>query len=241
MFILAISICVRNYLQLGLLDKKVFICSDSQAALKALHSYKFESKLVLECWHLLQDMSGSNTFTLVWVPGHSDIAGNEHADSLARFGSDSNVVAPVPCVPLSKGWAKMQIRTWISKSHNLLWNSIPSCRQTKLLIKKPLSAIEAAKIRCLKRANLRTLVGVLTGHFNFNKHLQHMGLAISSLCERCLEDEDTAYHLVCLCPSLARRRFNILGSSVLNEQQYSKLGIKDIQKFISGLELDFQS
>jgi hypothetical protein len=231
---------VKNCIQIGLQDKQVFICSDSQAALKALHSYKFESKLVLECWNLLHEFSNSNIVTLVWVPGHSDIRGNEYADSLARLGSDSNVVAPVPCVPLSKGWAKLTIRNWVSFSHTSLWKLIPSCRQTKLLIKEPLSAIEAAKIRCLKRDKLRTLVGVLTGHFYFNKHLQTMGLATSSLCNRCLEDEDTAYHLVCLCPSLARRRFQILGNSVLNEHEYSKLKIKDVLKFISGLELDLQ-
>jgi ribonuclease HI len=238
--ILAISVCLSDCLQIGLKDKRVFICSDSQAALKALNSYKFESKLVVECWHLLQAFSAINAVTLVWVPGHSDILGNENADSLARIGSDVDAIAPVPCVPLSKGWAKMTIKSWANTEHNLLWNKLLTCRQTKLLIKKPLSKIEAAKIRCLKREKLRTLVGVLTGHFNFNKHLLTMGLATSSLCSRCLEDEDTAYHLVCLCPSLARRRFKILGNSVLNELEYSKLGIKDIQKFISGLDLDFQ-
>ena len=218
--------------------KRIFVCSDSQAALRALNSKKFESKLVIECWHLLQKISSFNVVTLVWVPDHSDILGNEKADGLARIGSDVEAIAPVPCVPLSKGWAKIEIRLWVQNKHSSLWKTLQTCRQTKLLIKEPLSAIEAAKIRCLKRENLRTLVGVLTGHFNFNKHLQNMGLAISSLCSRCLEDEDTAYHLVCLCPSLARRRFKILGNFVLSEQEFSKFGIKDIQKFISGLQLD---
>ena len=118
-----------------------------------------------------------------------DILGNERADGLARIGSDSDVIAPVPCVPLSKGWANTTIRSWVKTKHSLLWNMLSACRQTKLLIKEPLSSIEAAKIRCLKRKNLRTLVGVLTGHVNFNKHLQTMRRATN------------------LCPSLAQRRF----------------------------------
>ena len=199
-------------------ESEIFICSDSQAALQALNSYKFNSKVVLECWYILQDLSAINAVTLVWVPGHSDISGNENADSLARAWSDVEVVGPGPCVPLSKSWAKLINRSWAVTKHSQLRNSLTTCRQTKLLIKEPLSSIEASKLRCIKRENLRTLVGVLTGHFNFNKHLHTMGLKPNSLCDSCLEDEDTAYHLICLCPSLAHRRFKILGNFVLNER-----------------------
>jgi ribonuclease HI len=68
----------------------ICICSDSKAALLALSSYTISSKLLHQCWLLLQDLSNNNRVRLFWVPGHCDIKGNEEADRLARMGSDFN-------------------------------------------------------------------------------------------------------------------------------------------------------
>ena len=65
-----------------------------------------------------------------------------------------------------------------------------------------------------------------------------MGLIGHTFCNRCEEDEDTAYHLICLCPRLANRRRQILGEFVLSLKQYEKLGIMKINEFISNISLD---
>ena len=71
----AIRICV-----LYLCDEvnaSIAICSDSQAALKALAAAKTTSQLVLETMKALTELSIHNCVRLLWVPGHSDIVGNE--------------------------------------------------------------------------------------------------------------------------------------------------------------------
>ncbi len=83
----AISVCTEHWLTEDYHGKTIDICSDSQAALNAISSVQFNSKLVLECRKLLMRLAEKNSVSLIWVPGHTDVQGNEFADELARNGS----------------------------------------------------------------------------------------------------------------------------------------------------------
>jgi ribonuclease HI len=193
--ILAVSECAHFCLRERFLNKRIFICSDSKAALLALSSFQFSSKLTLECRELIQKLADDNSVTLVWVPGHSDVTGNEYADALAREGSSKNPIASIPVIPLPKSWFKSNLIKWCTIAHSKLWNESQTCKQTKLRISKPLSESETKRLRSLNKSDLRSLVGVLTGHFYFNKHLNKMKLSPTSICVRCGEYEDTAFHM----------------------------------------------
>jgi len=65
-------------------EASIAICSDSQAALMALRSSKVTSSLVAETMRALEELSMFNSVRLLWIPGHSDIPGNETADQLAK-------------------------------------------------------------------------------------------------------------------------------------------------------------
>ena len=52
-------------------NASIAICSDSQAALKALAAAKSTSQLVLETMKALTELSIHNCVRLLWVPGHS--------------------------------------------------------------------------------------------------------------------------------------------------------------------------
>ena len=238
--VFAINKCAEHCLQMNFRLSGISICSDSQAALKSLMSCKIDSALVLECKRKLEKLASANSVTLIWVPGHSDIFGNEMADELAREGSAMEPIGPTPAIPLSKNRFKAAIREWADKAHKIYWQSLESCKQTKILIKEPLSKSNATRVLSLRKDTLRKLVGVVTGHFYFNKHLYNMGLKNTSLCERCQSDEYTAYHLICLCPRLAQRRHRILGHFVLSEEQCNRLKIWKINEFISAISLDKQ-
>jgi hypothetical protein len=65
-----------------------------------------------------------------------------------------------------------------------------------------------------------------------------MGIAATTLCPRCEEDEDTAFHAICSCASLASRRNRILGGYVLDEEEAKKLKVEDILRFATGIDFD---
>ena len=71
----------------GVQNERIRICTDSQAAIMALSSHKVTSRLVWECIKTLNELAEHNKITLMWVPGHCGVEGNEKADELAKQGS----------------------------------------------------------------------------------------------------------------------------------------------------------
>jgi hypothetical protein len=59
----------------------------------------------------------------------------------------------------------------------------PSARRTKDLLK-------------LNRDQLRWVVALLTGHCHLNRHLFKMGLTDNPTCERSLEEDESAIHIL---------------------------------------------
>jgi ribonuclease HI len=76
----------------------VSICSDSQAALKAVR----KSPLVHQCHRALNDISARHVVRLYRVPGHAGVQGNEIADGLVRVGSGWGFLGPEPGLGVSR-------------------------------------------------------------------------------------------------------------------------------------------
>jgi ribonuclease HI len=77
-------------------EKYVTICSDSQAALKALQAAKTTSSLVRQCQQALNGISTQCAVGLYRVTVHAGVRGNEIADKLARSGSFQRFVGSEP-------------------------------------------------------------------------------------------------------------------------------------------------
>ncbi|KAJ8934878.1 hypothetical protein NQ314_013154 [Rhamnusium bicolor] len=60
-----------------------------QVVIKALCYYRCNCKTVWNCQKARNHLSKNNKVTLVWIPGYSDMKGNEIADFLAREGARS--------------------------------------------------------------------------------------------------------------------------------------------------------
>ena len=75
-------------------EASIAICSDGQAALMALRSSKVTSSLVAETIKAQKELSMFNSVHLLWIPGHSDIAGNETADHSAKQAASQDLVGP---------------------------------------------------------------------------------------------------------------------------------------------------
>jgi ribonuclease HI len=76
----AILACVHEIETQDRPEKYINICSDNQAALKALQAAKTASPLVRQCHQALNDISTRRAVRLYWVLGHAGVTGKEIAD-----------------------------------------------------------------------------------------------------------------------------------------------------------------
>ena len=197
----------------------------AQAALKALAAVKTKSSLVQECKQALCELGSTNWVKLLWVPGHSNIEGNEQADALAREGSQQLLVGPEPALAYPKASASRSIEDWSHSQFVDFWISHPGLRQAKVLISGPLPK-RAEEILRLSRKHMRVVVSFLTGHGPFRKHLHTIGVVNNPDCRFCEEVEETSIHLLTSCPGLMnlRHRHFGIGFPVPEEIRNAPLG-----------------
>jgi hypothetical protein len=117
---------------------------------------------------------------------------------------------------------KLYIPLSVSEAKGLIQG--PSARRTKDLLK-------------LNRDQLRWVVGLLTGHSHLKGHLFKLGLANDPICERCLEDDESATHMVCDCEAVAHIRFRHLTQFFMEPSDYYDAPIDKISHFIRGVGL----
>ena len=114
--IYALELWTRYCLQREDLNgRKVFILSDSQAALRAISSTSFSSRLVFSCYALLRDLATRCDLSLEWVPGHCGISGNIRIDSLAKVGAGLPFVGSEPFCGLGSSNLKVRFLDWLNK------------------------------------------------------------------------------------------------------------------------------
>lgn len=208
----------------------VTICSDSQAALKALNSRIVHSRVVWECIEMLNSLAETRFVQLIWVPGHSNIEGNEKADELARLGSNSPFVGPLPIVPVPLSGLYSEIQAKETEAVEYSWASAPGCETTKKLLPKPKLAITDQLIR-LKKTDLSLLVSLLTGHNKLNAHLHKIGVKSEPDCDKCGHTNETSIHFLCECPKYWRLRAKIFGNAFCNTATIASACAKDVLRF----------
>jgi hypothetical protein len=133
----AILLCAYENIRRAYKNKRILIFSDSQAALQALSGPKVISKLVEKFQEALTALATLNEVTLIWVPGHYGILGNEMADRLARQASAMPLLGLEPALGIPKCLAREAIKSWTEYQHSSNWKIVPGCRHGKLFIGRP--------------------------------------------------------------------------------------------------------
>lgn len=229
--IFAISACADLISDMGNPNRIISICSDSQAALKALMSIKTNSKLVYECKRKLQKLALNHTIKLIWVPGHTGIPGNERADELARKGTSTYFTGPEPVLGLSLCHLKTEIEGWAKSQHTKEWRQKNNCRQTKKFVDQPRKSW-SKRFLSMKRSKLKLIIPVLTGHCRLNLHLFRLGVCQSPLCQNCSLEEETVEHFLCICPSFNSKRLKIFGDRQINPSDLKDIDLRKLLSFV---------
>ena len=104
--------------------KGTSICSDSQAAQKALQAVRTTSPLVHQCQKASNDISARHVVGFYWVLGHAGIRGNEIADELARGGSALGFLGPEPVLGVSRQDIRKMLNRWLINQHWASWGDL---------------------------------------------------------------------------------------------------------------------
>lgn len=225
----AISVAACEILKQSDGSRPIRILTDSQAAIRAIGAWKFTSRLVNDCRIWLGKLAERRPVILMWIPGHSNFDGNERADALARQGSSLNFLGPEPVLNISQATRKIEIMNRLRETQIEIWNNLETCRQAREMFTGP--SLKAGQFFISNARNkVRTLTNVLTGHC-LNRHLFRLKVVSTPTCRGCGEQDETAKHFLCECPSLAKTRKKYLGQYFLNTRDIQQSALGDIASF----------
>lgn len=182
-------------------DRMKLIVSDSASAITAICSDTNKHPFIQAAQNLLANTK--KQATLMWVPSHCGILGNEHADRLAAMGRQEALLTPKVPGDDVKSWVKTMIKSaWALKwdrdrslflrrikADTALWTDIPNWREQKVL------------------SRLRT------GHSRLSYNMSGSG-SFRKTCDIC-KVHNTTEHIISCCPKydLLRRQHDITSTS----------------------------
>ena len=170
---------------------------------------------VEDCRKELQRKATQVNIRLIWVPGHSQIEGNEKVDELARKGSASTD-AETTEVPRSMASVNQTILATMWKESSDEWERRTDCRISRTIWPKPNHGHSRMLLR-LDRNSMRRTIGLITGHLPIGAHAKRIGLPGGSICRKCEEEDETVEHILCHCPALLSSRRKFLGAYVFRD------------------------
>jgi ribonuclease HI len=217
--VFAIAKAAEHLIEQSTTQRRITFCIDSQAAIKALFSPKVNKKCVRTAVSCLNHLGQQNEVTLSWIKSHVGHSGNEKADALAKQGAvaTDEVAADRPLI--STHIIKNRVRDLVDGEWNKQWMASLPCRQTKLFFPQ-IDRLKSNGILKLRRKDHSLLSQLFTGHSFLNRHSALMDNEIDPACQLCgLGDEQTAHHILAICPKFQAARRMIFGSHVIWQSQ----------------------
>ena len=210
----------------------IFFLSDSQTAIKAVHSTYTESDLVRDTISTMNLLGIRHRVAVHWVPGHEQVPGNERADELARAGSDITPIGPEPFLPFTIGNSKREIRDYFLSLHLKQYKNNTLSEKGK----EPLTLYlkhYRYQFNKLPGHHLRWLTWLLTGHSPLAYFQFRSNQEASPFCEHCPEEHETSEHFLCYCVGYMTIRLRNFGACTLTLDAALQLKLSTIIKYIT--------
>ncbi|MCG8431297.1 MAG: hypothetical protein MJA29_09010, partial [Candidatus Omnitrophica bacterium] len=182
----------------------IVMFTDSKSTLQALETQE-NSHIDIE--NLTKEINNLLTsydvhLTLQWVPGHTDVHGNEAADRLAKEGAKKEQ----PTKPCSMNTVRQVLRNDSKEEWLNRWATGFTGRVMHKHMNRPK---RNDKINTLKREQQSLIFQLRTGHSKLNYHLNRINPTIPANCRNCPHPCETVEHVLFECPKLQqiRQRF----------------------------------
>lgn len=182
--------------------KKTLIFSDSRSCLQALLSNPFSVKFHNPVIYQIKDnlracQARGYEVTLVWVPGHAGVSGNEKADQVAKEAVVCGDKVPFRnyCHDIVSIASRSLAQTWA----NYWTNSSKSRGRLFSLVQPTVSRKPWFARTFIPKQFCSTIIRMRLGHCCTASHLAKIRIRDSSLCE-CGLDEGDLNHTFFACP-----------------------------------------
>ena len=208
------------------------IFSDSQSSLHALTNHYPSSAMhmVVETIQHLNSLCLLSSVHLHWVRGHSGVAGNELADTLAKEATSLDAVGKVTPAPFS--FFKRKLKVWsFTQSKNSIDSASTSNKLHRLVssLHRPESSSLLLKA---SSADLHKLTNILSNRAPLNVFLFRINKSSSDICPRCQIEAEDNVHFLCHCPFFFHLRSKFFGFPVINIQDLLKIKPFKLLSFI---------
>ena len=209
----------------------IVIFIDSISAIQALSATSCSSHLVSHTSEVLNNLGITTNILLSWVPGHSDIPGNERADELAREGSSTRPIGPEPFLPFPDAAVNNEINTYFHKKHISRYKKHTYSEKGMIPLLAMLETYKY-KLMCQSKHELKQLTWLYSGHSPLRYFQFKIGRESTEFCEYCPTTPETSQHFLCECYGHATTRLNHTGHITMTWKQVSECKPTKILNFI---------